>query len=364
MKYLDEFRNGEVARKIAREIRTITRGRWRIMEVCGGQTHSIIRNGIDQILPDSIELVHGPGCPVCVTPIEMIDRAIGIASIPGVIFCSFGDMIRVPGSREDLFSAKARGADIRIVYSPLDAVAIARKNPEKQVVFFAIGFETTAPANAIAISQAKAGNIGNFSVLVSHVLVPPALSAIMESPDSLIDGFLAAGHVCSVMGYRQYESLADKYKVPIVITGFEPLDVLEGIRRVVFQLENGMSYVENAYQRVVTRDGNRIAQKLLEEVFEPADRVWRGIGPIPSSGWQLTQPFRKWDANTRFSLETIESEESCNCRAGDILRGAIKPSQCAAFGKACTPRTPLGAPMVSNEGACAAYFNYGRIFPQ
>ena len=361
MKYLTEFRNGELARKLSAEIRqTVTRP-WKIMEVCGGQTHSIIRNGIDQLLPKELEMVHGPGCPVCVTPLEMIDRALAIASLPNVIFCSFGDMLRVPGSSRDLFRVKGEGGDVRIVYSPLDAVQIARQNPAKEVVFFGVGFETTAPANAMAAHFAKQQGIRNFSVLVSHVLVPPAIAAIMQSPSNQVQAFLAAGHVCSVMGYWQYPALAEKYHVPIVVTGFEPLDLLDGIRRAVRQLEAGQAQVENAYERVVSKEGNQSAQKLLAEVFEETDRAWRGIGVIPRSGWRLREAYRDYDAEHKFQVTDIHTQESPLCRSGDVLRGAIKPTQCAAFGKECTPRHPLGATMVSSEGACAAYYNYGRF---
>lgn len=361
MKYLTEFRNGELARKLSAEIRQMATRPWKIMEVCGGQTHSIIRNGIDQLLPKEVEMVHGPGCPVCVTPLEMIDRALAIASLPNVIFCSFGDMLRVPGSSRDLFRVKGEGGDVRIVYSPLDAVQIARQNPTKEVVFFGVGFETTAPANAMAAHFAQQQGIRNFSVLVSHVLVPPAIAAIMESPSNQVQAFLAAGHVCSVMGYWQYPTLAEKYHVPIVVTGFEPLDLLDGIRRAVRLLEAGQAQVENAYERVVTREGNQSAQKLLAEVFEETDRAWRGIGVIPRSGWRLREAYRDYDAEHKFQVTDIHAQESPLCRSGDVLRGAIKPTQCAAFGKECTPRHPLGATMVSSEGACAAYYNYGRF---
>lgn len=361
MKYLDEFRNPDVARRMLDEIHEITTRPWAIMEVCGGQTHSIIRNGIDQLLPDEIELIHGPGCPVCVTPLAVIDKALAIAAQEDVIFCSFGDMLRVPGSHGDLFQVRSGGGDVRIVYSPLDAVNIARKNPDKQVVFFAIGFETTAPANAMAVFQAKAQNIQNFSVLVSHVLVPPAIAAIMESPQNRVQAFLAAGHVCSVMGYWQYPDLAERYNVPIVVTGFEPLDVLEGIRRTIIQLENGQATVENAYERAVVFDGNVPAQKLLDTVFEVTDRNWRGIGRIPASGWQLSPAYQDFDAALRFNVTDIQTDESPLCRSGEVLTGNLKPNQCPAFGKECTPRTPLGATMVSSEGACAAYYQYGRF---
>lgn len=360
MKYLDEFRDPDLAARLFGEIRSITTRHWAIMEVCGGQTHSIIRNGIDQLLPDKIELIHGPGCPVCVTPLNVIDKALAIAARPDVIFCSFGDMLRVPGSSKDLFRVKSEGGEVRVVYSPLDALKLARENSDKQVVFFGIGFETTAPANAMAVFQARQQNITNFSMLVSHVLVPPAIAAIMESPQNRVQAFLAAGHVCAVMGYQQYPPLAAKYKVPIVVTGFEPLDVLEGIRRVVLQLEAGRHEVENAYPRVVTLEGNKAAQAMIADVFDVADRNWRGIGTIPQSGWKLREKYRAFDAEPKFDVTNIQTSESALCRSGEVLQGMIKPHQCAAFGKECTPRTPLGATMVSSEGACAAYFNYGR----
>jgi hydrogenase expression/formation protein HypD len=361
MKFLSEFRDGEVAQRMAREIKQITTRPWKIMEVCGGQTHSIIKNGIDQMLPAQVEMVHGPGCPVCVTPLELIDKALAIAAQPGVIFCSFGDMLRVPGTEGDLFQVKGRGGDVRVVYSPLDAVDLAVKNPDKQVVFFGVGFETTAPANAMSVHVAKRRGLKNFSVLVSHVLVPPAIEAIMSSPGNQVQAFLAAGHVCSVMGFWEYPPLADKYRIPIVVTGFEPLDLLAGIHRAVLQLERGEHRVENAYERIVTYAGNLEAQKLLAEVFELTDRAWRGIGVIPRSGWRLTPAYRDFDAEDRFHISGIRTVESPLCRAGDVLRGAIKPAECGAFGKECTPRHPLGATMVSSEGACAAYFNYGRF---
>ena len=361
MKYLSEFRNGEIAQRMAREIHQAITRPWKIMEVCGGQTHSIIKNGIDQMLPAGLEMVHGPGCPVCVTPLELIDKALAIAAQPGVIFCSFGDMLRVPGTDSDLFQIKGRGGDVRVVYSPLDAVDLAVKNPDKQVVFFGVGFETTAPANAMSVHLAKRRGLTNFSLLVSHVLVPPAIDAILSAPGNKIDAFLAAGHVCSVMGYWEYPPLAEKFSVPIVVTGFEPLDLLDGIRRAVLQLESGRHQVENAYSRVVTHDGNRAAQKLLSEVFELTDRAWRGIGIIPQSGWRLNKNYRDYDAELRFHITGIHTEESPLCHAGEVLRGAIKPAECPAFGKQCTPRHPLGATMVSSEGACAAYYNYGRF---
>ena len=365
MKYLTEFRNGEIARAMAREIHSLATRPWKIMEVCGGQTHSIIRNGIDQMLPSapeaSIEMIHGPGCPVCVTPLELIDKALAIAAQAGVIFCSFGDMLRVPGTHADLFQIKGQGGNVRVVYSPLDAVEIAQKNPERQVVFFGVGFETTAPANAMSVHLAKRRGLTNFSLLVSHVLVPPAIEAILQSPGNRVQAFLLAGHVCSVMGFWQYPALAEKYSIPLVVAGFEPLDLLDGIRRAVLQLESGRHEVENAYSRVVTYHGNQPAQKLLAEVFEVTDRAWRGIGVIPKSGWRLSEAYRDFDAELRFQISGIHTQESPLCRAGDVLRGAIKPAQCAAFGSQCTPRHPLGATMVSSEGACAAYFNYGRF---
>jgi hydrogenase expression/formation protein HypD len=361
MKYLTEFRNGEIAQRMAREIRQVTTRPWKIMEVCGGQTHSIIKNGIDQMLPEGIEMVHGPGCPVCVTPLELIDKALAIAAQPGVIFCSFGDMLRVPGTEGDLFQVKGRGGDVRVVYSPLDAVELAARNPDRQVVFFGVGFETTGPANAMTVHLAKRRGIRNFSLLVSHVLVPPAIEAIMSSPGNQVQAFLAAGHVCSVMGYWEYPPLVEKFGIPIVVTGFEPLDLLEGIRRAVIQLEAGRHELENAYARIVRYEGNIPAQELLAEVFEVTDRAWRGIGVIPRSGWRLSPAYRDFDAEERFHITGIHTEESKLCRSGDVLRGLIKPAECGAFGKECTPRHPLGATMVSSEGACAAYYNYGRF---
>lgn len=361
MKYLQEYRDGEKARKLADEIARHATRPWAIMEVCGGQTHSIIRNGIDQILPPGIEMIHGPGCPVCVTPLEVIDKALAIARRPEVIFCSFGDMLRVPGSRDDLFRIKGSGGDVRVVYSPLDALKIARENPDREVVFLAIGFETTAPANAMAVKLARTEGLRNFSALVSHVLVPPAIEAIMNSPGNRVDAFLAAGHVCCVTGYAEYPQLCERYNVPIVVTGFEPLDLLEGIRRTVLQLEAGEARVENAYARVVSEAGNPAAQAVIDEVFTVTDRGWRGIGVIPHSGWKLNDDYREFDAEHRFTVSDICPAESSLCRAGEVLKGAIKPHECEAFGKECTPRTPLGATMVSSEGACAAYYHYGRF---
>ena len=361
MKYLDEFSDPDLAARLLEQIHAATTRPWAIMEVCGGQTHSIIRHGIDQLLPEDVEMIHGPGCPVCVTPLEIIDRALAIAARPDVVFCSFGDMLRVPGSSHDLFRIKSEGGDVRVVYSPLDALKLARENPDKEVVFFGIGFETTAPANAMTVYQAKRMGVPNFSLLVSHVLVPPAVAAIMESPTCRVQGFLAAGHVCSVMGTAEYPPLAERYRVPIVVTGFEPLDILEGIRRTVVQLEEGRHEVENAYTRAVTDQGNAAAMAMLEDVFEVTDRTWRGIGMIPRSGWRLSSRYADFDAEARFSVTDIHTDESPLCRSGEVLQGLIKPHECAAFGKECTPRNPLGATMVSSEGACAAYYLYRRL---
>jgi hydrogenase expression/formation protein HypD len=363
MKYLDEFNDSERAGRLLEQIHSVTTRPWALMEVCGGQTHSIIRHGIDQLLPEQIELIHGPGCPVCVTPLETLDKALAIAARPEVTFCSFGDMLRVPGSNEDLFGIKSAGGDIRVVYSPLDAVDLAEQLPDRQVVFFGIGFETTAPANAMAVVAAQRRGLKNFSLLVSHVLVPPAIEALLDSPVRRVQAFLLAGHVCSVMGTEQYEPLVEKYQVPMVVTGFEPLDVLEGIRRAVMQLEAGEARVENAYARAVSAKGNPVAQAVLEDVFEVTDRSWRGIGPIPQSGWKLSERWAAFDAEQRFDVTAVTAPESTLCRSGEVLQGLIKPSQCEAFGKECTPRKPLGATMVSNEGACAAYFQYRRMDP-
>ena len=361
MRYLDEFGDPGLARALLDDIhRTVTRP-WALMEVCGGQTHTIIRNGIDQLLPDQVTLIHGPGCPVCVTPLETIDRALEIASRPDVIFCSFGDMLRVPGSGRDLFRVKSDGGDVRVVYSPLDAVRLAQENPDKQVVFFGIGFETTAPANAMTVTMARQLGVGNFSLLVSHVLVPPAITALLESPVRRVQAFLAAGHVCTVMGMSEYEPLVERYHVPIVVTGFEPLDVLQGIRQALLQLEEGRAELENAYPRAVSPEGNPVAQKVVREVFETCDRAWRGIGVIPMSGWRLRPEFADYDAEKRFDVTAITTEESALCRSGEVLQGLIRPVECAAFGKECTPRSPLGAPMVSSEGACAAYYQFRRL---
>jgi len=360
MKFISEYRDPEAAQELARTIRRITTRPWTLMEICGGQTHAIVKFGIDELLPKEITLVHGPGCPVCVTPLELIDKAVQIASRPDVIFCSFGDMLRVPGSEMDLFAVKARGGDIRVLYSPLDCLAIARKNPEKQVVFFAVGFETTAPAHAMAIHQARQQGITNLSMIVSHVLVPPAMEAILSSPACKVQGFLAAGHVCTVMGYEEYLPVAEKYKVPIVVTGFEPLDILQGIAMCVEQLEHGRHEVENQYSRSVRREGNVPAQKLIREVFRVVHRKWRGIGEIPSSGLALAEPYAGFDAEQRFGVAAYTAAESPECISGQIMQGLAKPSECAAFGTRCTPEKPLGAPMVSSEGACAAYYRYRR----
>ncbi len=360
MKYLDEYRDAAAARQYAQAIARITTRPWTIMEICGGQTHAIVKFGIDELLPDTLTLVHGPGCPVCVTPVDLIDKAIDIAGRPDTILCSFGDMLRVPGTAKDLLSAKAVGADVRIVYSPVDCLKIARDNPAKQVVFFAVGFETTAPANAMAVYAARQQGIANFSMLVSHVLVPPAMQAILSSPHNQVQGFLAAGHVCAVMGYTEYEPIARRYHTPIVVTGFEPVDILQGIYMCVRQLEEGRAEVENQYSRVVRREGNPQAQKLIHEVFEVSPRVWRGIGEIPNSGYALRAPYADFDAERRFHLTARAAEESSECIAGLVLQGVKKPDQCPAFGTRCTPERPLGAPMVSSEGACAAYYNYRR----
>ncbi len=361
MKYQDEYRDATVARKLQQAIADIATRPWTIMEVCGGQTHTIVRYGIDELLPEKIELVHGPGCPVCVTPLELIDKAIAIASRDDVIFCSFGDMLRVPGSRSDLFDVKARGGDVRVVYSPLDCLKIAEQNPNQTVVFFAVGFETTAPANAMTIWQAKKRGIDNFAVLVSHVLVPPAMEAILSSPSNRVEGFLGAGHVCSVMGLEEYEPLSQQYQIPIVVTGFEPVDLLEGIYRCVRMLQQGQVGVDNQYARAVRREGSRPAKELIADVFEITDRKWRGIGLIPDSGYRLRGEYQQFDAEQRFAVGHLDVLESDKCLSGMILQGIKKPHECPAFGNQCTPEHPLGATMVSSEGACAAYYNYGRL---
>jgi hydrogenase expression/formation protein HypD len=361
MRYVDEYRDAKMAEEYAEAISGVTTKPWTLMEVCGGQTHAIVKFGIDELLPEKITLVHGPGCPVCVTPIELIDKAIEIASRPDVVFCSFGDMVRVPGTQKDLFVVKAGGGDVRVVYSPLDCLKIARENPDKQVVFFAVGFETTAPANAMAVYQAYEQGVKNFSILVSHVLVPPAMEAILSSPLSRVQGFLAAGHVCTVMGYTEYEPIAAKYHVPIVVTGFEPLDILQGVLMCVKQLEEGRAEVENQYARSVRREGNRHARQIIGEVFRVVPRKWRGVGEIQQSGLGLSEKFADYDAELRFGVADYTAEEPAECISGLIMQGVKKPHECSAFGDRCTPENPLGAPMVSNEGACAAYYRYRRF---
>jgi hydrogenase expression/formation protein HypD len=360
VKYIDEYRDPKAAGEVAAAIRRIVRHPWTLMEICGGQTHTILKTGLEELLPAEITLVHGPGCPVCVTPLELIDKAVAIASRPEVIFCSFGDMLRVPRSAKSLFEAKAEGADVRIVYSPLDALKLARANPGREIVFFAVGFETTAPANAMTVWQAAQEGVNNFSVLVAHVLVPPAIEAILSSPNTRVQGFLAPGHVCTVMGYQEYERISARYRVPIVVTGFEPLDLLEGVRMTVAQLESGRAEVENQYSRVVHREGNQAARQRMEEIFEVASRPWRGIGEIPSSGLRLRDNYRRFDAELRFPVPIGHVGESGECIAGLVLQGLRKPHECSAFAVRCTPEKPLGAPMVSSEGACAAYYLYGR----
>jgi hydrogenase expression/formation protein HypD len=360
MRYLDEYRDGRVASGILREIGRVTTRPWTIMEVCGGQTHSIVRHGIDRLLPEGVELVHGPGCPVCVTPLEQIDKAHRIARRPGVIFTSFGDMLRVPGSETDLFRLRSEGADVRIVYAPLDAVRLAQQHPDREVVFFGIGFETTAPANALAVSRAAGLGLRNFSLLVSQVLVPPAITSILQSPGNRVRGFLGPGHVCTIMGTREYEPIARHYRVPIVITGFEPVDLLDGMLRTLRLLEAGEARVENQYSRVVGREGNAAAQRLMWSVFEVCDRKWRGVGTIPKSGLRLRAQLRAFDAERRYEVDAVATREPAVCISGQILRGLAKPHDCPAFAGACTPDHPLGATMVSAEGACAAYWHHGR----
>ncbi len=361
MKYVTEYRDADLTRHALDEIRQVVKHPWVLMEVCGGQTHAIVRHGLDQLLPPEVELVHGPGCPVCVTALETVDKALAIAARPEVIFCSYGDMLRVPGSGQDLFAVRAAGGDVRVVLSPLDAVKLAQQNPDRQVVFFAIGFETTAPANAMSVLQAQALGLKNYSVLVAHVCVPPAMRAVLGSPQNRVQGFLAAGHVCAVMGYHEYPPIAQQYGVPIVVTGFEPLDLARGILQTVRQLEAGRAEVENAYPRAVTLEGNAPAQATLRQVFEPCDRQWRGIGLIPQSGWKLRPQLAAFDAEQRFDTRGIHSVESPLCMAGLVLQGLKKPQECPAFGKECTPEHPLGATMVSSEGTCAAYYHYGRM---
>lgn len=364
MKYLDEYRDAGGAQQLAQAIRSATTRPWRIMEVCGGQTHAIVKFGIDELLPQEITLIHGPGCPVCVTPLEVIDQALDIAARPEVTFCSFGDMLRVPGSTTDLLSVKARGGDVRIVYSPLDAVKLAERFPSREIVFFGVGFETTAPATAMAVFQAAQKGLKNFSLLVSHVLVPPAMEALLSSPDCQIQGFLAAGHVCTVMGYEEYFPIAARFRVPIVVTGFEPLDILQGVWMCVQQLESGRAEVENQYARAVRRQGNQPAQQLIREVFRVVPRKWRGVGEIPSSGLGLSDAYAAFDAEKKFGLADRRVEEPAECQSGLVLQGLKKPPQCPAFGSRCTPEHPLGATMVSSEGACAAYYRYRRTAPK
>ncbi|MFI6471218.1 hydrogenase formation protein HypD [Streptomyces sp. NPDC050516] len=360
MKYLDEYRDPVLARQLLDELRRTAAHPWHIMEVCGGQTHTLVRQGIDELLPAGIRMIHGPGCPVCVTPLETLDRAMAIAARPGVILTSFGDMLRVPGTRTDLLALRARGCDVRVVYSPMDAVRIAEAHPDHEVVFLAVGFETTAPANALAVRHAAHLGLANFSMLVSHVLVPPAMTALLDSPDCEVEAFLAAGHVCAVMGWQEYEPIADRYRVPIVVTGFEPLDLLEGILMAVRQLEEGRSEVENQYVRAVHRVGNTEAQSVITDVFQVTDRAWRGVGTLPASGLELAATYVQFDAARRFRVDTLHSIEDPECIAGAVLTGARLPTDCTAYGGRCTPRTPLGAPMVSTEGTCAAFHSAGR----
>lgn len=363
MKFLDEYRDADLARQLAREIHRVTTRSWTLMEICGGQTHAIVKFGIDELLPSALTLIHGPGCPVCVTPLEIIDQALAIAARPEVIFTSFGDMLRVPGSRTDLLSVKAGGGDVRMVYSPLDALKIAAENPGREVVFFGVGFETTAPATAMTVYQAAQKRLTNFSLLVSHVLVPPAMSALLSVPDCRIQGFLAAGHVCAVMGYEEYFPVAKQYRVPIVVTGFEPMDILQGVLMTVRQLESGRAEVENQYTRAVRREGNGPAQALLREVFQVVPRKWRGVGEIPQSGLGLRATYAAYDAEQKFGVAGRRVEESPDCQSGLVLQGRLKPNECPAFGKKCHPEHPLGATMVSSEGACAAYYRYRRLQP-
>ena len=361
MKYLSEYRDPELVREYLEEIHRITTKPWTLMEICGGQTHSLVKNGIPEMLPALITLVHGPGCPVCVTGISVIDEAIWLAGQPNVIFTSFGDMLRVPGSNKSLLEAKAAGADVRIVYSPIEALTIARQNPDKEVVFFAVGFETTAPANALSVVQADALGIQNYSILASHVLVPPAMEAILGDPENRIDGFLAAGHVCTIMGTEEYYPIAKKYRTPIVVTGFEPVDLLQGILMCVRQLEKGECKVENQYARTVLEEGNRLAQQTIQKVFTVNDRSWRGLGTILQSGYEVNQRYRGYNARLKFDINIEAAEENKECISGQIMKGLKKPVQCPNFGKACTPEHPLGAPMVSSEGACAAYYHYSNL---
>jgi len=358
MKYLTEYRNAEMAQKYFEEIHRITTRPWKLMEICGGQTHGLVRNGILDMLPENITMVHGPGCPVCVTSISVIDEAIFLAQQENVILCSFGDMLRVPGSAKSLLEIKSQGADIRILYSPLEAVQLAKQNPDKEIIFFAVGFETTAPANALSVIHADKLGINNYSILASHVLVPPAMDALLGDAENKIDAFLAAGHVCTIMGMEEYYPIAEKYKVPVVVTGFEPLDLLQGIFMAVHQLENGEYKVENQYARAVQREGNLLAKESIEEVFKISDRVWRGIGSIPKSGYEVNERYKKYNARLKFNMNLPTAEENKECISGDIMKGLKKPVQCPHFGIKCKPEHPIGAPMVSSEGACAAYYHY------
>jgi len=360
MKFIDEYRDAKAVQSYAEALKRITTKPWTIMEVCGGQTHSIVKFGIDELLPSHITLVHGPGCPVCVTPVELIEKALEIASIPNVLFCSFGDMLRVPGISRDLLSVRATGGDVRIVYSPLDALKLAMDNPNREIVFFAVGFETTAPANAMSVFQAKQQGVKNFTLLVSHVLVPPAMEAVLSSPENRVQGFLAAGHVCAIMGFTEYEPIAQKHKVPIVVTGFEPLDIMQGIYMCIHQLEEGRATVENQYSRSVRREGNLPAQTLIREIFQVVPRKWRGVGEIPQSGLGLREKYAEFDAELRFGVAQLTADEPAECMSGLVLQGIKKPFECPAFGTRCTPEHPLGATMVSSEGACAAYYQYRR----
>lgn len=360
MKYLSEYRNAELVKKYLAELQQVVTQRWTIMEVCGGQTHSLVKNGILSLLPDNINMVHGPGCPVCVTPLHLIDKAVELAGKPNVILCSYGDMLRVPGSKKSLLEAKSAGADVRILYSPLEAVKLAKENPDKELVFFAVGFETTAPANALSVLHAEREQLKNYSILTSHVLVPPAIEALVQDEANTVQGFLAAGHVCTIMGMSEYYPIAEKYKIPIVITGFEPVDLLQGILMLVKQLENGTHHVENQYARVVKQEGNPEARKVIETVFEVSNREWRGIGTIPFSGYEVKEGYSLFDANKKLDISIPKAEECKDCIAGEILKGLKKPSQCGQFGKRCTPLNPLGAPMVSSEGACAAYYHFNH----
>lgn len=360
MKYIKEYRNPELVEQYLAEIKRVTTRPWRIMEVCGGQTHSLVRNGIIELLPDEITMIHGPGCPVCVTPLHLIDKAVHLAERPDVILCSYGDMLRVPGSKMSLLEAKARGADVRILYSPLEAVKLAEENPEKEIVFFAVGFETTAPANALSVLHAQRAGLENYSILASHVLVPPAIAAVMQDEEAQIDGFLAAGHVCTIMGLEEYEDLPSDFQVPVVVTGFEPVDLLQGILMTVKQLEEGRQDLENQYSRVVKEDGNPHAREVIEQVFAVTDREWRGIGNIPNSGYNVREDLAAFDADRKFAVDIPYVPESEECIAGLVLKGIKKPHECPQFGKKCSPRNPLGAPMVSSEGACAAYYHFSN----